>query len=231
MSVTDPPTTASTTEALTAAIDALTPAARVEAILVTSDRPVRASRLSDVTGLSGSQVCDAVESLNASYESEGRVFRIVTLADGWQILTQPDVAPVLAKLLAAKQQSRLTQAAMETLAIIAYRQPVLRAEVEAIRGVACGEVLRGLLERRLVRISGRAEELGRPMLYGTTREFLRIFGLGGIDDLPEVDGLARTPAYTPPEEEPTPATADDGESETTEATEAASTEPATPSDA
>jgi segregation and condensation protein B len=186
-----------------------------------------------------------VESLNASYESEGRVFRIVTLADGWQILTQPNVAPVLAKLLAAKQQSRLTQAAMETLAIIAYRQPVLRAEIEAIRGVACGEVLRGLLERRLVRISGRAEELGRPMLYGTTREFLRIFGLGGIDDLPEVDGLARTPAYTPPVEEPAPASVDDGEPETTdtaasaddgepkktEAVESTSTEPVTPSDA
>jgi segregation and condensation protein B len=243
--VTDSPITASTTETLNAAIEALAPAARVEAVLVTSDRPVRASRLSDVTGLSGAEVRDAVELLNASYESDGRVFRIVTLADGWQILTQPNVAPVLAKLLAAKQQSRLTQAAMETLAIIAYRQPVLRAEIEAIRGVACGEVLRGLLERRLVRISGRAEELGRPMLYGTTREFLRIFGLGGIDDLPEVDGLARTPAYTPPEAEIAPVSVDDGEPETTEAAasaedgesketepvEATSTEPVTPSDA
>ena len=98
---------------------------------------------------------------------------------------------------------------METLSIIAYRQPVLRAEIEAIRGVAAGEVLRGLLERRLVRIAGRAEELGRPMLYGTTREFLRVFGLSGIDDLPEVDGLQRAPSWSPATEsvsksDPTP---------------------------
>ena len=86
---------------------------------------------------------------------------------------------------------RLSPAAMETLSIIAYRQPVMRAEIEAIRGVACGEVLRGLLERRFVRIAGRAEELGRPMLYGTTKDFLRVFGLSGIDDLPEVEGLKR----------------------------------------
>lgn len=85
--------------------------------------------------------------------------------------------------------SRLTPAALETLAIIAYRQPVLRADLEAIRGVACGEVLRGLLERRLVRIVGRAEELGRPMLYGTTKEFLQIFGLGSLKDLPKSEDL------------------------------------------
>jgi segregation and condensation protein B len=78
---------------------------------------------------------------------------------------------------------------METLAIVAYRQPIMRAEVEAIRGVASGEVLRGLLERRLVKIVGRAEELGRPMLYGTTKEFLKVFGLSGLDDLPAVEGL------------------------------------------
>jgi segregation and condensation protein B len=116
------------------------------------------------------------------------------------MLTQAEVAPVLARLLAARQQSRLSQPAMETLSIIAYRQPVLRAEIEAIRGVAAGEVLRGLLERRLVRIAGRAEELGRPMLYGTTREFLRVFGLSGVDDLPEVDGLQRAPSWSPPAE-------------------------------
>jgi segregation and condensation protein B len=231
--VTDSTAPSTTNESLNAAIDALPATARIEAVLVTSDRPVRGSRLSEVTGLSGADVRTAVEALNASYEQDERVFRIVTLADGWQILTQPEVAPVLAKLLAAKQQSRLTQAAMETLAIIAYRQPVLRAEIEAIRGVACGEVLRGLLERRLVRIAGRAEELGRPMLYGTTREFLRIFGLGGIDDLPDVEGLDRTPAYTPAarEEEPTGESelAETGLPDETEVAEAS--EPVAPSDA
>ena len=100
----------------------------------------------------------------------------------------PDVAPVLSRLLAARQQARLSQAAMETVSIISYRQPVLRAEIEAIRGVACGDVLRGLLERRLIRIAGRAEELGRPMLYGTTKEFLKVFGLSSPDDLPSLDG-------------------------------------------
>lgn len=233
MPVTDSTAPSTTNESLNAAIDALPATARIEAVLVTSDRPVRGSRLSEVTGLSGADVRTAVEALNASYEQDERVFRIVTLADGWQILTQPEVAPVLAKLLAAKQQSRLTQAAMETLAIIAYRQPVLRAEIEAIRGVACGEVLRGLLERRLVRIAGRAEELGRPMLYGTTREFLRIFGLGGIDDLPDVEGLDRTPAYTPAarEEEPTGESelAETGLPDETEVAEAS--EPVAPSDA
>ena len=95
------------------------------------------------------------------------------------------------------QQQKLSQAALETLSIIAYRQPVMRAEVEVIRGVACGEVLRGLMDRRLVKIVGRAEELGRPMLYGTSREFLQTFGLASLDDLPEVQGLIREPSWKP----------------------------------
>jgi segregation and condensation protein B len=85
--------------------------------------------------------------------------------------------------------ARLTPAALETLAIVAYRQPLLRADLEAIRGVACGEVLRGLLDRRLIRIVGRAEELGRPMLYGTTKEFLEVFGLASLKDLPQAKDL------------------------------------------
>jgi segregation and condensation protein B len=182
------------------AIDAIAPESRVEAVLVTSDRPVRESRLVEACNLTAAKVREAIESLNEAYATSGRVFRITAVADGWQMLTQAEVAPVLARLLAARQQSRLSQPAMETLSIIAYRQPVLRAEIEAIRGVAAGEVLRGLLERRLVRIAGRAEELGRPMLYGTTREFLRVFGLSGVDDLPEVDGLQRAPSWSPPAE-------------------------------
>jgi segregation and condensation protein B len=182
---------------LAEAIDAIAPESRVEAVLVTSDRPVRESRLVEACNLTAAKVREA---LNEAYATSGRVFRITAVADGWQMLTQAEVAPVLARLLAARQQSRLSQPAMETLSIIAYRQPVLRAEIEAIRGVAAGEVLRGLLERRLVRIAGRAEELGRPMLYGTTREFLRVFGLSGVDDLPEVDGLQRAPSWSPPAE-------------------------------
>ena len=198
-------------------VDAIDAAARVEAVLVTSERPVREARLVEATELNSVAVRAAIETLNDTYEASGRVFRIAAVADGWQMLTVPDVAPVLSRLLAARQQARLSQAAMETVSIISYRQPVLRAEIEAIRGVACGEVLRGLLERRLIRIAGRAEELGRPMLYGTTREFLRIFGLSGIDDLPEIDGLQRAPSWTPSVPEPNDP-ADSSEPDTVEAT-------------
>lgn len=135
------------------------------------------------------QVRGAIGRLNAGYEETRRAFRIVQVAGGHQVMTQPEHGEVLARLRGDRQLSRLTPAALETLAIIAYRQPVLRADLEAIRGVACGEVLRGLLERRLVRIVGRAEELGRPMLYGTTKEFLQIFGLGSLKDLPKPEDL------------------------------------------
>ena len=177
----------------------LEPAARIEAVLMTTDRSISDRKLADAAGLDGpSEVGELIASLNEVYESTNRVFRVVRVASGWQVMTIPDAAPVLARLLDQRKQSNLTPAALETLSIIAYRQPVLRAEIEAIRGVACGEVLRGLLDRRLVRIAGRAEEVGRPILYGTTREFLQLFGLSGIDDLPEVDGLQRASSYSKP---------------------------------
>jgi segregation and condensation protein B len=135
------------------------------------------------------QVREAVDRLNADYQAQGRAFRVQRLAGGWQLLTLPEFGPLLARVRGLRAQGRLTPAALETLAIIAYRQPILRAELEAIRGVACGEVLKTLLERRLVRITGRAEELGRPMLYGTTTEFLKVFGLARIEDLPKSQEL------------------------------------------
>ena len=161
-------------------------------------------------------------------------FRIIRIASGWRVMTTPEAAPVLQRLLVQRQQSRLTPATLETLSIIAYRQPVMRAEIEAIRGVACGDMLRGLLERRLVRIAGRAEELGRPMLYGTTREFLKVFGLAGIDDLPEVEGLPRSPSHRvagpsrQPADEPAESAepAEPVESEASEPSEADVSEPA-----
>lgn len=127
---------------------------------------------------------DAINALNVSYESTGRAFRIDAVASGWQVLTLPSFGPLLGRLRGERQQTRLSQAALETLAIVAYRQPLLRADLESIRGVACGEVLKSLMDRRLVRIVGRAEEVGRPMLYGTTKEFLRIFGIANLHDLP-----------------------------------------------
>lgn len=170
--------------------------ARIEAILISTDRPLTESRIAEVLGLSGKtaskNVLAAIDQLNSTYEESGRSFRAERLAGGWQLLTLSGFGPVLHRLHSERQQSRLSQPALETLSIIAYRQPIMRAEIEAIRGVASGEVLRGLLERRLVKIVGRAEELGRPMLYGTTKEFLRVFGLSGLDDLPPIKGSAPT---------------------------------------
>lgn len=166
---------------------------RVEALLLCSDRPLTDARIAAVLGLGGGQggrdVAEAIETLNAVYDEQARSFRVESVAGGRQMLTRPEFGPVLAQLHRQRQQSRLSGPALETLAIIAYRQPIMRADIEAIRGVACGEVLRSLLERRLVRIAGRAEELGRPMLYGTTREFLKVFGLSGLQDLPNAKEL------------------------------------------
>jgi len=169
-------------------------AARVEALLMSTDRPLTEARLLELLeepgGADGAkQVREAIGSINEAYEAGGRAMRIERLAGGWQVLTRPEFGELIARLHRDRQHARLSTAALETLAIIGYRQPIIRAEIEAIRGVACGEVLRGLLERRLVKIVGRAEELGRPMLYGTTREFLKVFGLSSLDDLPDVEGL------------------------------------------
>jgi len=171
---------------------------RVEAVLLCSDRPIPDARIAEILGLAVKQrergdaasnstlrsIHRAIEQLNEEYQASGRAFRIEAVAGGRQILTLPMLGPVIARLKAARSEGRLSPAALETLAIVAYRQPILRADIESIRGVACGEVLRTLMDRRLVRIVGRAEELGRPMLYGTTKEFLRAFGLSRIDDLP-----------------------------------------------
>lgn len=169
---------------------------QVEALLLTADRPLTSSRLSMTLDAASDAIDEAIEHLNDDYASTGRVMHIHRVAGGWRLETTPLVTEVLQEAATRRGQHKLSQAALETLAVIAYRQPVMRAEVEAIRGVACGEVLRGLMERRLVRIAGRAEELGRPILYGTTRDFLRIFGLGGLDDLPEVEGLDRSSSNT-----------------------------------
>lgn len=175
---------------------------RVEAVLLSMSRPLSETKLVDMLGLGSvnakdkmpaTMVKQAIDHLNIEYAQSGRSFRIERLAGGWQLLTLSKFGPLLTRVHGAKLQGRLTPAALDTLAIIAYRQPTLRSELEAVRGVACGDILRGLMERRLVRITGRAEELGRPMLYGTTSEFLRVFGISRIEDLPQAREL-RNPA-------------------------------------
>ena len=180
-------------------------AATVETLLFASDKPLTEQKLSQLGELGGVRnVRRAVDDLNRRYEQIGAVFRIVQIAGGYQMQTLPEYNDVVARLASARRDTRLSQAAMETLAIVAYRQPVLRADVEAIRGVACGEVLRGLMEKDLVRIAGRAQEIGRPLLYGTTGRFLEVFGLRGLEDLPNVEQL-RMPGTreeeNPPDEE------------------------------
>ena len=171
---------------------------RVEAVLLSISRPLSEAKLVDMLGLGSvsakdkmpaTMVKQAIDHLNTEYSQSGRSFRIERLAGGWQLLTLSKFGPLLTRVHGAKLQGRLTPAALDTLAIIAYRQPTLRSELEAVRGVACGDILRGLMERRLVRITGRAEELGRPMLYGTTSEFLRVFGISRIEDLPQAREL------------------------------------------
>ncbi|MCC6906500.1 MAG: SMC-Scp complex subunit ScpB [Phycisphaerales bacterium] len=165
-------------------------AARIEAILLTSERPLSLRRIgetlaaADGRGVDEAAIEEAVGHLNEVYDRTGRSFRIERVAGGLRMMTRPEFGSLVSASLKARDAGRLSQAGLETLAIVAYRQPITRSDIEAIRGVACGDILRGLLERRLVKIVGRAEELGRPMLYGTGREFLEAFGLASLKDLP-----------------------------------------------
>jgi segregation and condensation protein B len=165
-------------------------ASRLEALLFLSRHPQTSRKLAELAGLAdGTKARTLVRTLNRRYDATGSAFRIEEVAGGFQLMTRPKFAPWLRRLYPATSEVRLSPPAMETLAVVAYRQPVLRAEIEAIRGVQSGEVLRQLIERDLVRIAGRSEELGRPFLYGTTKQFLQIFGLRHLDELPRADVL------------------------------------------
>jgi segregation and condensation protein B len=159
----------------------------VEAILFASDEPVPVDRVADAAGdeVSVDLVRQAVRQLVEEYDAGGRAFTIEEIAGGLQLFTRPEYNKYLKKLLRARNEARFTQAALETLAIIAYKQPAARAEIEDIRGVACGDMIRTLMEKGLVRVAGRSEHLGRALLYGTTKKFLQVFGLASVKDLPE----------------------------------------------
>jgi segregation and condensation protein B len=158
----------------------------LEALLLATHHPLTAPRLAELLGIgSVKPVRRGVGQLNEQYTATGRAFRIEQVAGGYQILTLPQFGPAIKALHQRETDGKLTKAALETLAIIAYKQPILRADIEAIRGVACGETIRNLMERHLVRIAGRAEAPGRPILYGTTKRFLELFGLDSLRDLPE----------------------------------------------
>ncbi len=160
--------------------------ALMEALLFSTHHPLTAGRLAELMELETTKpIRRAIRELNQAYEASMRCFRVEQVAGGYQLLTLPEFGDALKKLHQKEVDAKLTKAALETLAIIAYKQPILRANVEAIRGVACGETIRSLMEKHLVKIAGRAEEPGRPILYGTTKRFLELFGLNNLKDLPQ----------------------------------------------
>jgi len=155
------------------------------------------------------EVAAALEQLKIDYVEQERAFQLVEKAEGWQLATDPQYAQWVRQLFPAQKPARLSAPALETLAIIAYRQPITRADVEAVRGVNIDGVLQTLMERGLVKIAGRAEVPGRPLLYETTQFFLDHFGLRNLDELPNVEELRKrnlpiAPARTQPESAATP---------------------------
>jgi segregation and condensation protein B len=166
----------------------------VEALLFASDGPLEPERIRDVLGLADVVEAHAlVAELRLHYDESSRALAISEVAGGYRMVTRPAMATWLVRLARAKTKARLSRAALEALAIVGYKQPVSRPELDAIRGVNSEGVLESLLERGLVRIAGRKEAPGRPFLYETTREFLIAFGLRDLGDLPRVDGELKVP--------------------------------------
>ncbi|MGA2093170.1 MAG: SMC-Scp complex subunit ScpB [Sedimentisphaerales bacterium] len=165
----------------------------VEAVLFASDEPLTATRLADIVGTNVKQLRKHIDDLNEKYKTNNNAFRIEQIAGGYQLLTLNGYNHWLKKLVRARDEGTLSQAALETLAIIAYKQPIIRADIEAIRGVAAGDMIRNLMYKGLVKIVGRAEVVGRPMLYGTTKKFLEIFMLNSLNDLPKAEELKKPP--------------------------------------
>jgi len=178
----------------------------IEALLFSAQKPLSAREL--VSAIKGAgkadelmpnefsktteaQVAAALEQLKIEYIEQGHAFQLAEKAEGWQLVSDPAYAPWVRQLFPAVKPARLTPPSLETLAIVAYRQPITRADVEAVRGVAVDGVLQSLMERGLVKIAGRAEVPGRPLLYETTQFFLEHFGLRDLDELPNAEELKR----------------------------------------
>jgi segregation and condensation protein B len=184
--MTEPPT-------ITQPIDVL------EALLFASEAPVEAERIQEVLDLpSAGQAHELVRVLTERLDGQGRALQIIEVGGGYRLVTRPEVAPWLVKLARSRTRSRLSRSSLETLAIIAYRQPASRPDIDAVRGVNSEAVLDNLLDRRMVKIAGRKDSPGRPFLYETTRDFLVAFGLRDLADLPKVEGDLVIPE-TPPD--------------------------------
>ena len=164
--------------------------ALLEAVLLIADEPLPIRKLVQVVGLAdGNATRRLLTKLQELYDQDGSAFELEELAGGFQLMTRPEYHRWLTSLRRSQQELKLTAAARETLAIVAYREPIMRADIEAIRGVHCGETLRLLMEKGVVKIVGRDDSLGRPVLYGTTKKFLQAFGLKSLKDLPQVGDL------------------------------------------
>jgi segregation and condensation protein B len=162
----------------------------VEALLFASDAPLTAADIARVDDRLDEDTVDAiVQQLREEYETQERAWQIYEIAGGYQLLTRPEYAPYLELYDTVPQQTRLSNPALEVLAVIAYRQPIGRNEVEEIRGVSSTGVLKTLQDRALIEVVGRSEGLGRPLLYGTTQKFLDHFAFNSLDDLPKPDDL------------------------------------------
>ena len=163
----------------------------IETLLFITDRPVKVSRLVDVIeNTNAKEVREAITKLQDMYTVRGSAIQIMEIAGGYQMCTKPEYGRWVRRLYNEKMTTRLSNAALETLAIIAYKQPLTRAEMEAIRGVDVAGPLEKLLDRGLVRVVGRKETIGHPMVYGTTDEFLRMFGLNKVTELPDLQVFA-----------------------------------------
>ncbi|MEC9091236.1 MAG: SMC-Scp complex subunit ScpB [Planctomycetota bacterium] len=166
---------------------------RVEAVLLISKEPTNTRHIAKLANLAdGTEARTVITQINRKYAEFGRAFRIEKIAGGYQLMTHQELAPWIRRLHGFNRETKLSDPALETLSIVAYRQPILRADIEQIRGVSCGEVLRQLMDRKYVKISGRSEELGRPFLYTTTKYFLKYFGLDKLEDLPKTEYFRTT---------------------------------------
>jgi len=173
-------------------IDDRSLAREVEALLFASDTPLPAAKLAALTGAPSSRrVLEAIGALSKFYSESERGFTIVEVAGGYQLATLPEFSAVVSRLFKGRKKAKLTLPALETLAIVAYKQPIGRMQIEAIRGVNCDGVLATLIERELISISGRGDGVGKPYLYSTTKKFLEYLGLKDFGDLPNLDDLER----------------------------------------
>lgn len=167
---------------------------KVEVLLFVHDKPLNSKQIISLIGekIEKTEVEKSLEIIARELNNTDKPYSLEQLAGGWQLLSRPEYDKLINKLIEVKKQESLTKSQLETLAVVAYSQPITKYEIESIRGVGCGPVLKILQERDMIRITGRAEKLGAPVLYGTTSRFMELFGLNEISELPEREEIVKT---------------------------------------